>query len=254
MNAALRHRCRNPRCGLKLPEPVGNAHKAFCCGGCHSVFYRTRCLVCEKDTGTNPLTGEKRKRLGQRKFCGRKCKAEARQFPHVYAWVLPDPVRRTWSSRNADKTGLKTDTAGDQPTVHCLRHWWWGGDPDHGDHSLYGKDGLTLARVVLLDGRYHLRTPIAIQQQSWADLDAAKRGAESFALMAMPVESVDPKLAARIKKDNTTPHPMGAPLNRPWPANTGDAVLSGAGARIAFRSSGPWSDDLDTPAFLRRRP
>jgi len=89
----LRHYCR--KCRSKLPAPIENVRKAFCCRGCHSAFYRTRCLVCEKDTGTNPLTGEKRKRLGQRKFCGRKCKAEARQFPHVYAGVLPDPVRRT---------------------------------------------------------------------------------------------------------------------------------------------------------------
>jgi hypothetical protein len=91
MSVELRHYCRNLKCRSKLPAPIENVRKAFCCRGCHSAFYRTRCLVCEKDTGTNPLTGEKRKRLGQRKFCGRKCKAEARQFPHVYACVLPDP-------------------------------------------------------------------------------------------------------------------------------------------------------------------
>jgi hypothetical protein len=95
MSVEPRHYCRNLKCRSKLPAPIENVRKAFCCRGCHSAFYRTRCLVCEKDTGTNPLTGEKRKRLGQRKFCGRKCKAEARQFPHVYAGVLPDPVRRT---------------------------------------------------------------------------------------------------------------------------------------------------------------
>jgi hypothetical protein len=181
--AKPRHYCRNLKCRSKLPAPIENVRKAFCCRGCHSAFYRTRCLVCEKDTGTNPLTGEKRKRLDQRKFCGRKCKAEARQFPHVYAWVLPDPVRRTRSSSSCDKMGLKTGPASDRPTSHCLRGWWWGGDGDR-DHSLYDRDGLTIARVVLEgDGRYHLQKPIAIPRQAWAHLEEAKRGAESFALI-----------------------------------------------------------------------
>jgi len=179
-----RHYCRNLKCRSRLPAPIENVRKAFCCRGCHNAFYRTRCLVCEKDTGTNPLTGEKRKRLGQRKFCGRKCKAEARQFPHVYAGVLPGPVRRTRSSSSCDKMDLKTGPAGDRPTSHCLRGLWWGGDSDR-DHSLYDRDGLTIARVVPEgDGRYHLRTPVAIPRQAWAHLEEAKRGAESFALIA----------------------------------------------------------------------
>ena len=183
--ATSRHYCRNLKCRSKLPAPIENVRKAFCCRGCHSALYRTRCLVCEKDTGTNPLTGEKRKRLGQRKFCGRKCKAEARQFPHVYAWVLPDPVRRARSSSSCDKMGLKTGPASDRPTSHCLRGWWWGGDGDR-DHSLYDRDGLTIARVVLEgDGRYHLQKPIAIPRQAWAHLEEAKRGAESFALIIL---------------------------------------------------------------------
>jgi len=53
--------------------------------------------------------------------------------------------------------------------------------------------------------------PVAIPRQSWASLEEAKRGAENFALMALPT---DPKVAARIKKVNETPHPMGPPLNR----------------------------------------
>jgi hypothetical protein len=63
MSVELRHYCRNLKCRSKLPAPIDSVRKAFCCRGCHSAFYRTRCLVCEKDTGTNPLTGEKRKRL-----------------------------------------------------------------------------------------------------------------------------------------------------------------------------------------------
>ena len=43
----LRHYCRNPRCRSKLPKPVANPREAFCARGCHSGFYRKRCLVCE---------------------------------------------------------------------------------------------------------------------------------------------------------------------------------------------------------------
>jgi hypothetical protein len=45
---ALRHMCRNPKCRSKLPVPVGNDREAFCARGCHSAFYRHRCLVCEE--------------------------------------------------------------------------------------------------------------------------------------------------------------------------------------------------------------
>jgi hypothetical protein len=44
---AVRHYCRNPRCRSKLPAPVANERDAFCARGCHSSFYRKRCLVCE---------------------------------------------------------------------------------------------------------------------------------------------------------------------------------------------------------------
>jgi hypothetical protein len=56
----LRHRCRNQRCRCKLPEPVENLHRAFCCRSCFEQFYRTRCLVCEKP-----------KRHQRRQLCGK---------------------------------------------------------------------------------------------------------------------------------------------------------------------------------------
>ena len=43
----VRYRCRNLRCRSKLPAPVANTREAFCARGCHSSFYRKRCLVCE---------------------------------------------------------------------------------------------------------------------------------------------------------------------------------------------------------------
>src|SRR5262249_17528819 len=61
----------------------------------------------------------------------------------------------------AHSAGLKIGLEGDRPSHRCLRGWRWGGDGDR-DHSLYDKDGLTIARIVLQDdGRYHLRTPTA---------------------------------------------------------------------------------------------
>jgi hypothetical protein len=43
----FRHFCRNPKCRSKLKAPVSNRREAFCARGCHTAFYRKRCLVCE---------------------------------------------------------------------------------------------------------------------------------------------------------------------------------------------------------------
>jgi hypothetical protein len=200
-----RHFCRNLRCRTKLSVPVENHHHAFCASGCFDHFYRSRCLVCEKDITVDPMTGQRRRRSGHRKFCGRKCKAEAAKFPHAFRL----PTKLSATSKSADKSRAKTRLEDDRAPFRSLAHWWWGGDPDNGDHSLYDDDGLTIARIVSEGDRYCLRTPIAIPRQTWAQLEEAKRGAESFALMAIPLAAVGPKLAARIKRDNETPHPMG---------------------------------------------
>jgi hypothetical protein len=44
----VRHYCRNPKCRMRLPEPVSNKREAFCTRGCHQSFYRKRCVICEK--------------------------------------------------------------------------------------------------------------------------------------------------------------------------------------------------------------
>ena len=209
-----RKRCRNPRCRSKLPTPVESPHRAFCTRGCYESFYRTRCRVCETDLRKTGKRGDE-----NRRYCRppNRCASEARKWPEKYGFgarpLLP-PVQRKNNDSYIDSTGLKIGIAGSPPTAHCLRDWWWG-DSEVGDLSLYDKNGTTIARLVLADdGRYHLRTPVTILRQSWADLNDVKRGAESFALMAMPLEAVDPKLAARLKRDNGTPHPMGPPVNR----------------------------------------
>jgi hypothetical protein len=248
MSEAPRQHCRNVKCRSKLPAPVENDHHAFCARGCHGAFYRSRCLVCE-----DPI---RRKRESQKLGSGHKvCEAKYRKFPRVYDFPALDPTISDEGIRSARKPGLKSGLRSDRPAAYSLRSWTWGGDSEH-DHSLYDRDGLTIARIVLVDGRYHLRTPVvAVSPRvplrgtwhlDWPSLEEAKRGAESFALMARPL---DPKLAARIKRDNETPHPMGPPLNG-TPLNHGDAVLLGTDSRIALCASG--SGGIAVPDFLRR--
>jgi len=237
-----KHYCRNLRCRSRLLEPVENERRAFCTRGCHESFYRNRCRVCERDLRKTGKRGD-----AARMYCRppANCRREAEKWPEKYGggqWVGFTETKL----RSAHSTGRKTRLAGDRPTAHCLRDWWWGGDGNH-DPSLYDRDGLTMARVVLEgDGRYHLRSPVTRPRMSWADLGEAKRGAESFALMAMPLEAVEPKLAARNKRDNETPHPMGPPLNRP--PLTDDATSSD------WRPTGNGAGVPDIPDFLRRRP
>ena len=236
----LWHRCRNQRCCLKLPAPVENEHHGFCTSGCHASFYRSRCLVCEE-----PM---RRKNERQRFGSGhRTCQAEYRRFPHVFEpprhSQLPQAGFSETKLRNAHSTGLKTGIGGDRSPFKCLARYGWGGDPDHGDHSLYDGNGLTVARIVLQDdGRYHLRTPATWPRVSWPDLVEARRHAEALALVAIPV---DPKLAARIRRDNETPLPLGLPLN--LQPSQAAAILSdwkpvGTGAAPPI------------PDFLRRHP
>jgi hypothetical protein len=62
----MRKRCRNFKCGSKLAKPVSNPSEAFCARGCHTQFYRSRCLVCE---------GPMERKSEQQKLCKKsKCR------------------------------------------------------------------------------------------------------------------------------------------------------------------------------------
>jgi hypothetical protein len=92
MTSQLRHRCRNPRCRLKLPAPVEIEHRALCCRGCYESFYLTRCRVCERDLRKTGKRGD-----AQRLYCRApsRCAAEARKWPEKYgfgAQPVPDPL------------------------------------------------------------------------------------------------------------------------------------------------------------------
>src|SRR5262245_4726328 len=70
LESQLRHRCRNPRCQMKLGVPTEQARDAFCTRGCHDGYYRRRCMVCER---------EMKRRVEHQRVCGRhKCRADFR--------------------------------------------------------------------------------------------------------------------------------------------------------------------------------
>jgi hypothetical protein len=91
----LRHFCRNPLCRSKLITPVANHREAFCARGCHTSFYRKRCLVCEREMPRNS---------GSQRTCYRaNCKTAWRQKTVVSRFLAQyHPIRI--DSRNPNKT------------------------------------------------------------------------------------------------------------------------------------------------------
>src|SRR5262245_48160906 len=98
LQVSVRYRCRNPRCGGKLPEPTDNRRGAFCCAGCHEHYFRNRCVVCEAKLPPGP---------SNRQICRRaQCRAEWRKFPQTYQWSKSGERPQT----SAHSTGLKIGT------------------------------------------------------------------------------------------------------------------------------------------------
>jgi hypothetical protein len=96
----LRHHCRNPRCRMKLREPVDIA-KAFCTPGCHSSFYLKRCIVCEND---KPAGSTARRIVCRRS----KCESKYRQNRGRYSFSARDTISAANALRSARFTGIKS--------------------------------------------------------------------------------------------------------------------------------------------------
>jgi hypothetical protein len=97
--------CRNPKCRSKLPAPVANEREAFCARGCHSGFYRKRCLVCEA-----PMERKTENQL----VCGkRKCRNALQGGQSLGRYHAPSSV--VSSLDQAAKPGIKSGLAGDRP-------------------------------------------------------------------------------------------------------------------------------------------
>jgi len=256
-NDALRHRCRNPRCRLKLPAPVENPHHAFCCRGCHEGFYHRRCLVCEDDMI--------RKRADQRCKSGHaRCAAEYRRFPRAFdypgAQDRQPPVFSHVSPAEAHFTGLGAGLRA--APKKCLSRWRWTDESDL-EFELLDEGSRLLARLEHNRGRYRLTHPRVIPGWvvkmgqnpvlSWADLGEAKHQAERVALGNLPLVAgvnIEKADRARINAANTRPNPMGPPLNR-QPHGADGEMLLGAHSRIAEAKTDS-GIDTSIPDFLRR--
>lgn len=78
--------CRNPRCRERLPRPTEQARQAFCCSGCFAVYFRARCLTCER-----PLP--KSDRQQHKRYCSTRCKATFHRHPARSDPFLEGPAR-----------------------------------------------------------------------------------------------------------------------------------------------------------------
>ena len=215
---ALRHHCRNPRCRMKLKEPVENQHHAFCTRGCYESFYLRRCLVCEDQM--------RRRRSNQRIKSGHgKCASEYRRFPRVFDYLVtqdgqsPDCAHE--GLRSAHSTGLKIGLRTERPRHRALRQWSW--HSDELEHELRDAAGTLLGRVESNGGRHRLTYPVTFPIMSWADLAEAKHRAESIALAHLKLVvgvNIEAGERGRINAANTRPNPMGAPMNLQLSAET----------------------------------
>jgi len=104
----LRHRCRNPHCGLKLKRPVDNPRDAFCCRACFERFYRSRCLVCER-----PIE----RKTKRRQICNRsKCRHEfQRHRERFFSTRYQTSVLGHNGVGSAHSMGLKTGSKVGRP-------------------------------------------------------------------------------------------------------------------------------------------
>jgi hypothetical protein len=182
--------CRNPRCGCRLPEPVENAHAAFCTRGCWEQYHRARCVVCER-----PFE----RKAEHQHLCGRrKCKADLRAWPAVYLPFQAVKVVGTAHSSsdartphtNPHSTGIKTNVAG-------LRGWRWVEVAE--GWQLYDRNGRVAARLAAEGDRYWVCQPGAAPKPPIESFEGAWRRAEVMALWALPL---DPGTAARARAMN----------------------------------------------------
>src|SRR5215813_6630457 len=93
---AMRHMCRYPKCRSKLPAPVSNSREAFCARGCHTSFYRKRCLVCEQ-----PMERKTEHQL----VCGKRACRKALQGGESFGRYHVSPTAKL-SSETPVKLGL----------------------------------------------------------------------------------------------------------------------------------------------------
>jgi hypothetical protein len=100
--------CRNPKCRSRLKAAVHNEREVFCARGCHTAFYRKRCLICEE-----PMEC----RAEHQRVCG-KLDGAAICGP-LKAIITPTDVGSPL--RKSIKPGLKTRLAGGRARAWAIR-------------------------------------------------------------------------------------------------------------------------------------
>jgi hypothetical protein len=239
MGIQLRHRCRNPRCGCKLPEPVENPHAAFCTKGCWQQYHRSRCCVCEEPY--------ERKTENQLRCGRRKCASEFRSWPHVYNPFGVEMDGGLKSARGVGRNPIKS--ALEMPPG--LRSWVWqrlsGEDEDYG---LLDGQGKVVARVCHEGALWWVAYPRCFPDPPLETLDQARSRAISLALASLP-EGVPEN---RAKNRSIIKAIRQERKLYPWRfSDAGERYAAGA-THVAVATAAPAAndDDIDIPEFLRR--
>jgi hypothetical protein len=264
---AGRHYCRNPRCGMKLPQIAQLDSRAFCCRGCHDSFYLHRCLVCE-DALPPVAPGRTRRKLCRKA----KCKAAFQRFGHLYTWPesqsaaaqplstafdampLPQPIIGAFGARSACGTAIKTGDS-DGRAASRVRGWQWrrmltadGDDREDDDWELFDRNGVMVACVRQEGAAYWLARPRMVPEPPLEALaDAMIRG-EHVALSSLDWPQserhpVHPGMAASQYQATQRDLDRKPAVVKISPVASVDHVAA------------PYRDDidyLDIPDFLRR--
>jgi hypothetical protein len=243
-NAALRHYCRNPKCRSKLKQPVDNAHRAFCCRGCHDSFHLKRCLVCEAEKPPRSTA--------RRKLCRRpKCQARYRQNRALYSFPGPGTGRTANVVRNLDKSGVKRGAFGDRasalPPDEVRSPFWRGWHLSRTGKQwwLYDRDGRAAVVLQHEAQRFVIIRPHCIPKRSAPTLNEAFRLAKTVALWGLPLNLAT---AARLNAANDSRHIKRETAGSRRTAEVTEPVSK---PPIATHSP-PIPDDLSIPDFLRR--
>ena len=110
----LRHYCRNPKCRSKLPQPVSNPRDGFCSRGCHTAFYRHRCVICE---------GKIERKAPNQRVCKKSACRRAFRDQKCIGWYnVPSAVKLT--QKVPDSIGSKRAVKRDRrPAEHWSGTW-----------------------------------------------------------------------------------------------------------------------------------
>lgn len=115
-------------------QPITSA-EPFAPGGCHSSFYRSRCVVCE---------GAIRRKTEWQKTCiAKACKAETRRFPLAYSW--PETTKTANPPSDASRPPSEAHFTGIGKAIKAEATPLWEADLDIEHQYLFG-DRL-LARI-----------------------------------------------------------------------------------------------------------